>query len=79
MFPRSSSEHELCFGRSSSVTMAKQVSESKTIPRNQLENLRKSELVDIIIAMRDDDEGSSNSGIWWCLSLGVLNSDSVYN
>ncbi|KAK4296206.1 hypothetical protein Pmani_031275 [Petrolisthes manimaculis] len=42
----------------SSVTMAK-VSETKTIPRNQLENLRKSELVDMIITMRDD-EGTAN-------------------
>ncbi|KAK4292223.1 hypothetical protein Pmani_034980 [Petrolisthes manimaculis] len=38
--------------------MAK-VSETKTIPRNQLENLRKSELVDMIITMRDD-EGTAN-------------------
>ncbi|KAK4325336.1 hypothetical protein Pmani_004090 [Petrolisthes manimaculis] len=38
--------------------MAK-VSETKTIPRNQLENLRKSEVVDMIITMRDD-EGTAN-------------------
>ncbi|KAG0727601.1 hypothetical protein GWK47_034297 [Chionoecetes opilio] len=36
------------------------MSEPKTIPRNQLENLRKSELIDIILTMKDDDEGSAS-------------------
>lgn len=40
--------------------MANQTSESRTIPRNQLENLRKSELIDLILTMRDDNEGPAS-------------------